>query len=62
MSQEIKFIDGIFQAGDVMIKTKIGCRVTCDGTLNTISLHTDKTIMSVPLKEVKGIISKAERS
>lgn len=62
MSQEIKLIDGIFQAGDVMVKTKIECRVTCDGTLNTISLHTDKTIMGVPLKEVKRIISKAERS
>lgn len=59
MSQEIKTITGIFQAGSTAVKTEIECRATCNGTLDTISFHTDKTIMSLPLKEVEEVIKKA---
>lgn len=61
MSQEIKMITGIFQAGSTAVKTEIECRATCNGTLDTISFHTDKTVVSLPLKEVEEVIKKARK-
>ena len=61
MSQEIKMITGIFQAGSTAVKTEIECRATCNGTFDTISLHTDKTVVSLPLKEVEEVIKKARK-
>lgn len=61
MSQGIKMITGIFQAGSTAVKTEIECRVICNGTLDTISFHTDKTIMSLPLKAVEEVIKKARK-
>ena len=59
MSQEIKMITGIFQAGSTAVKTGIECRATCNGTLDTISFHTDNTVVSLPLKEIEEVIKKA---
>lgn len=61
MSQEIKMITGIFQSGSTAVKTEIECRATCNGTLDTISFHTDKTVVSLPIKEVEEVIKKARK-
>ena len=61
MPQEIKMIPGIFQAGSTAVKMEIECRVTCNGTLDTISFHTDKTVISLPLKEVEEAVKKARK-
>ena len=59
MSQEIKMIPGILQAGSAAVKSQIECRATCNGTLDTISFHAENIVISLPLKEVNNLITKS---